>query len=128
MATVVLDTFAKRRALAVAEVNLSDIRDNITDYLANDGANLASDDYTDLRYAAHNAQDKVDAAFLALANANRYAATAWRNAQPGDIITTYNGECGTLKARGTIAGWMTVPGKDREVRVELAYVESIARD
>lgn len=125
MATITLDTIAHRTALNLAEINLSDIRDNLTDYLHTDGAELASDAYVDLRAAARNAQDRVDAAILALANANRAAARAWQDAGPGDVITTYNGGRGTLKARGSIAGWITIPSTGREVRVELANINTI---
>lgn len=125
MATIELDTSTHRAALNLAEVNLSDIRDNLTDYLASEGASLASDDYADLRSAARDAQDRVDAAILGLANANRAAARAWQDAGPGDVITTYNGGRGTLKARGSIAGWITIPSTGREVRVELANVRTI---
>lgn len=120
-----LDTELTAARLEGARDLHHDLEDNLQDYLAAEGATLASDDYIDLRRAVRDASDKLDSAYLADCNERRRAARAWRNASPGDIVTTRHGLTGVLVNRGTIAGFIRPEGQDRAVRVELADVRSI---
>ena len=120
-----LDTELTAAALAGARALLSDLEDDLQSYLAAEGATLASNDYMDLRHAVRSAADRLDAAYLADCNERRRAASAWRNASPGDIVTTHHGLTGVLVNRGTIAGFIRPEGQDGAVRVSLRDVRSI---
>ena len=120
-----LNTELTAAALAGARALLSDLEDDLQSYLAAEGATLASNDYTDLRHAVRSAADRLDAAYLADCNERRRAASAWRKASPGDIVTTRYGLTGVLVNRGTIAGFIRPEGQDGAVRVSVRDVRSI---
>ena len=72
-----------------------------------------------------SAADRLDAAYLADRSEFRRATKAWRNASPGDIVTTHHGLTGVLVNRGTIAGFIRPEGQDGAVRVDVRDVRSI---
>lgn len=98
---------------------------NLQDYLAAEGATLASGDYIDLRRAVRDASDKLDSAYLADCNERRRAARAWASASRGDIVTTHDGLTGVLVNRGSIAGFIRPEGYASAVRVDVRDVRSI---
>lgn len=128
MAKIELNTSAQRANLNLATHETTMAQIAIRDYLDTATAELASDEYIDLRHAARNAEDRQDAAYLAWKTAERAALAAWHRAMPGDVIETVYGSGGILKARGSIAGWVTIPSTGKEVRVEFENVRSITRD
>lgn len=101
-------TLHTRRLVALHEGAASAARNASTllrDYLGAPGADLASDEYADLRRAARDAADKVDAAYLAYRRELTAALAAWAAAKPGDTVVTIWGP-GVLVNRGTVAGFV----------------------
>ncbi|AWY06338.1 hypothetical protein SEA_PLATTE_115 [Microbacterium phage Platte] len=96
----------------------------LRDYLGTPGADLASDEYVDLRRAARDAADKMDAAYLAYRRELTAALAAWAAAKPGDAVGTIWGP-GVLVNRGTIAGFVRLHEGAAARRVEVEDVVSI---
>lgn len=119
-------SYAKASAeysMGIARVEMAN--DAMAEYLK--AGDTFGDEYQDLRRARNDLADKLDYLTVALNRVRASVMERHLTLEQGDRVTLSNGLTGTIHARGSLAGWVTLDGWDNPTRFEATEVVSVER-